>query len=246
MEILFFLGTIGATIVICTFNSFEVGLGVQQVKFEPNFAYGNKNTRTKLSSDDLGLDNSKNILKPTFIFRNGDHRADIDYVTLDFNSSTTLTKDINFMDRAYVIGENISSEFAIEWFTWGYKYRLLGNDKSYLNLGIDLNKISFYTKLSTPYSIHSLSLSNSVSVGLAFDGNYAFTNRFGIEGKFASTKDDMVKDKYTYIGLNMDSFLLKNGKFKAGYQYKKLAFDIDEFDGDLRFKGPFVEFTYRF
>jgi len=73
MGILFAIGTIGILTVIFTFNSLEIGLGVQQVEFEPNFAYGSKSTRIKLSSDDLRLDNSKNILKPTLIFRNGNH-----------------------------------------------------------------------------------------------------------------------------------------------------------------------------
>jgi len=123
---------------------------------------------------------------------------------------------------------------------------LFENDKSYLNFGIDLNNISFDTKLSTIYSTDSLSLSNNGFVGLMFDGNYAFNNQFGVEGKFANGADNMAKYIDTYIALNMDSFLLKNGKLKAGYQYKKLAFDIDKFDGDLQFKGPFVGFNYRF
>jgi len=255
MEVLVLLSTIIASMgvldLINVLDSLEaeVEVGVHQVEFEPNFAYGSKSIRTKLSSSDLGLDNSKNILKPTIILRNKNHRNhrfDFNYEKLNFSGLNTLTKDIHFDDSAFLVDQNISSTFDINWIRWGYKYKLLENDKSYLNLGIDLNYISVDVMLQGPHSFGFLFMSDDRFPGLVFDGNYAFNNYFGIEGKFASGADNMAKYIDTYVGLNMDNFLLKNAKLKAGYQYKRLDFAGDELDGDLRFKGVFVGFNYRF
>jgi len=84
---------------------------------------------------------------------------------------------------------------------------------------------------------------------------YNFSNKFDIESKVKygselTDKEDSLENKIRhkelYVGLNMDNFLLKNGKLKAGYQYRRLDFVGDELDGDLRFEGPFVGFNYRF
>jgi len=249
MEILFVIGiVVGLNVIGAIVDSFEVELAVQQVKFEPTFAYGNNSTRTKLNADNLGLDNNENIFKPTFILRKGNHRVDFDYISLDFSGSTTLTKDVNFNNNTYLAGQYIRSDFDIIWMRWGYKYRLFGNNKSYLNLDIDFNSVSVDIRLkgTRSFSFNSLSIPYNEFVDLGFDGNYAFSDRFGIEGKFVSSVNDKAKYIDTYVDLNMNSFLLKNTKLKAGYQYKKLAFDDNQFDGDLRFKGPFVGFNYRF
>jgi len=124
-----------------------VELGVQQVKLEHNLAYGYRSTKTKLSSDDLGLDNSKNIFKPTLFYEFGDKetkfRLDLSYEQAKLNGSNTLTKSIVFNRATYDPGDNIRSKLEFEWAKAGFEVK-----DSYFSIGVDWNYVTVSTQLS--------------------------------------------------------------------------------------------------
>jgi len=236
-----------------------VELGVQQVKLEHNLAYGYRSTKTKLSSDDLGLDNSKNVFKPALFYEFGDKetkfRLDLSYEQVGFNGSNTLTKSIVFNRATYDPGDNIRSKFEFEWARAGFEikgpYSSIGFDWNYVTVSTQLSKTVLYN--SEYYEFKNYKFKEAVFFSIVLGAYYNFSD-FSIESKvkYGSDTDkedsleNKIRHKELYVGLNMDNFLLKNGKLKAGYQYRRLDFAGDELDGDLRFKGPFVGFNYRF
>jgi len=230
----------GLLVVNATAGTFGIELAAQQTKIESDFSF--------LTEKELGLKDSVNTFKPTLFFQKDRLRVDFDYEKLEFNGKNTLTKDIWFNQTRYYQGTDITSELKFRWFRTGVKYKVADYDKSYLNLGLNLNFLSTDTKLLAPGIYNSVNV-KSTFISYGIDGNYAFTNRFGIESKAIGgfvfkDENNSLGQGELYIGLNM--YLFNNAKLKAGYQYKALGIDIDKFHADFKFKGAFVGLDYSF
>jgi len=247
-KLLLSIALVGLLAVNATAGVFGIELGARQTKLEADFSYTSSlfTTATKINLKDIGLADSTSTFKPTLFWQEGNHRFDFDYEQIGFNGSHTLTKRIGFGPNTYVPGMDIESELDLRWFRISYKYRLLGDNKSYLNLGVDINSMIAEINITAPKYGSNLNkvIAKDSSFGLVVNGNYAFTNRFGIEGKLAA----LLGYQEAYAGLNMDLF--KNAQLRAGYQYTKLEFDLKEgskeFDADFKLKGAFVALNYRF
>lgn len=227
-------------------GEFGIELGAQQSKLQADFAYGDSDTRTKVNEDDLGLDDKQTSVKPRLYYKAGNHTIDFDFESLDFSGSTTLTKTINFDNETYNFGDKVDSTLEIDWYRLGYRYKVFGNEKSYFNMGLDLNI------LDTDVGLKTSTLNNSYSEviplpTLVIDGNYAINDRFGVEAKFAGISAGS-NGHYTeaFVGLNMRCFLLDDAQWRIGYQAKELEVDVDDFDGELKFKGAFLGLNYKF
>jgi len=239
-KILLSTALMGLLSVDATAGTFGVELSGQQTKLKSDFSF--------LSEKDLGLDDSINTFKPTLFFQNGRLKIDVDYEKLEFNGKNTLAKDIWFNKIRYYQGTDITSKLKFRWFRTGVKYKVADYDKSYLNLGLNLNFLSADTQLLVP-SLYNYVKVKSTFFSYGIDGNYAFTNRFGIESKAVAgfvfkDENNSLGQAELYIGLNM--YLFNNAKLKAGYQYKALALDVDRFNEDFKFKGAFVGLEYSF
>jgi len=234
------IAILGLLTVNATAGTFGVELGRQQTKLESDFSF--------ITEKDLGFDDSVNTFKPTLFFQEDRLRVDIDYEKLEFNGKNTLTQDIRFNQIKYYQGTDITSKLKFRWFRAGVKYKVADYDKSYLNLGLNLNSLSADTQLLTS-TIYNYVKVKSIFFSYGIDGNYAFTNRFGIESKAVGgfvfkDENNSLGQGELYIGLNM--YLFNNAKLKAGYQYKALGIDIDSFHADFKFKGAFVGLEYSF
>jgi len=227
-------------------GEFGVEVGAQQSKLKADFAYGDSSLRTKVDENDLGLDDKQTSIKPRLYYKSGNHTIDFDFEALDFSGSNLLTKTINFDDKVYTIGSKVDSTLEIDWYRLGYKYKVLGDEKSYLNLGLDLNILD--TDVGLKSSTINSSYSETIPLPtLVLSGNYSINDRVGVEAKFAGMSLGS-NGNYTEIfaGVNMQCFLIDNGQWRLGYQSKKLEVDIDDFDGELKFSGAFLGFNYKF
>jgi len=239
---------VGLLAVNATAGVFGIELGAQQTKLEADFSYGNKYTKTTINLKDVGLDNSSSAFKPTLFYQTGNHRFDFDYDKIGVSDSHKIEKEFRFGSWYYnVIGANVESKLDVSVFRLGYKYRFLQDNKSYLNLGADVNIVNTKIDIAAPtYGLIRNEVSHTQSLlGLVADGNYAFTNMFGIEGKLAGS----FVYQEAYAGLNMELF--KNAQLRVGYQYKKFELESDDnvnkkFDADLKYQGGFVGLNYRF
>jgi len=239
---------VGLLAVNATAGVFGIELGAQQTKLEADFSYGNKYLKTTINLKDVGLDDSSSAFKPTLFWQEGNHRFDFDYDKIGVSGSHKIEKKFRFGRWVYdVIGADVESKLDVSVFRLGYKYRLLQDNKSYLNLGADVNIVNTKIDIAVPtYNLMKNEVSHTQSLlGLVVDGNYAFTNMFGIEGKLAGS----FVYQEAYAGLNMDLF--KNAHLRVGYQYKKFELESDDsinqkFDADLKYQGGFVGFTYMF
>lgn len=226
----------------------QVELGYQQNKFDADFAYGNSNTRTVVSESDIGLEEKDSTVKPRLFYMSGNHTFDFDYESLDFSGSKNITRTIVFDDKTYTAGANVQSTLEIDWYRFGYRYKVLGDEKSYLNLGLDINLLKTDVGLDASALNISSNYSETLPVPtLVINGNYSINDMFGIEGKFAGISAGS-KASYTeyFAGVNMKCLLLEGGKWKLGYQAKNLEVDVDDFDGELDFKGVYLGFNYTF
>jgi len=247
-KLLLSIALVGLLAVNATAGVFGIELGAQQTKLEADFSYGNKYTKTTINLKDVGLDDSASTFKPTLFWQEGNHRFDFDYDKIGVSSSHKIEKKFRFGRWYYdVIGADVESKLDVSVFRLGYKYRLLQDNKSYLNLGADVNIVNTKINIAAPtYGLMRNEVSHTQSpFGLVVNGNYAFTNMFGIEGKLAGS----FVYQEAYAGLNMELF--KNAQLRVGYQYKKFELESDDninekFDADLKFKGAFAAFNYRF
>jgi len=175
-----------------------VELGVQQVKFEQNFAYRG----TKMSIDDLGLDNSKNIFKPTLFYESETNKEtkikfDLSYEQVRLNGSNTLTKSIVFNGVTYDPGDNIRSKFEFEWARAGFDIK-----GPYSSIGVDWNYVIVSTQLSETiqgYEFNNYVFKDAVFCSIVLAAYYNFSD-FSIESKVKygselTDKEDSLEDK---------------------------------------------------
>jgi len=247
-KILLSITLVGLLAVNATAGVFGIELGAQQTKLEAEFSYGNEYTKTPINLKDVGLDDSASTFKPTLFWQEGNHKFDFDYQSIGFSGSHKLTKLFTWGPVYYDLpGAEIETTLDIKVARLGYKYRLLRDNKSYLDLGADVNIVTTEINIAAPkHNIYANKVTAKQSLwGLVADGNYAFTDMFGIESKLAVGP----KSQEAYAGLNMDLF--KNAQFRVGYNYKRLKLDMDnglfkKIDADFKFKGAFLGLIYRF
>jgi hypothetical protein len=207
-----------------------------------------KNTRTVISKDDLGLKSSDISVKPTLFYENNDHKFSLDYEKLDFSGSKTLTKDIIFNNKTYNVNTNIKSTMEFDWYRVGYAYKLLNNSSSTLSLGLDLHIVDADIGIKDSTGTINESYSETIAIpAISLDGSYMINDTFGIDGKVSGIKVGS-KASYTqyYAGVSAKCVFIENATWKAGYQYKKIDINIDDFDGDLKFKGLYLALNYKF
>ncbi len=233
---------------VLTASEFGIEIGAQKNKLSADFAYGNSSTRTTVTQDDLGLKNSDTTVKPRLHYKSGNHMFDLDYEKLDFSGSKVLTKDIVYDNKTYTASTNVQTTFEMDWYRLGYRYSVLSNEKGNLNIGADLHIIDADVGLVASSLNFDSSYSETLPLPtLVVSGNYAINDMFGLEAK-ASGINTGSKATYTefYAGINVNCLLIKNGQWRLGYQSKKFDIDVDDFKGDLSFKGAYLGFNYKF
>ncbi|MGM0519714.1 MAG: hypothetical protein ACQERD_08750 [Campylobacterota bacterium] len=236
------------TASVLSASNFGVEVGASQSNLKADFQYGSNATATKVDENILGLDDKITTIKPRVYFNSGNHTFDFDYESLDFSGANTLTQDIEFDDETYTATTNIKSTMEIDWYRLGYRYSVINNGNTYLNAGLDLNILDTNIGLEETAGNTSSYFDEVIPLPtLVLDGNYAFNEKVGVEAKFAGISVGS-EGSYTeaYAGLNIQCLLLDNAKWRLGYKAKKLDVDVDDFDGELEFKGAFLGFNYKF
>lgn len=229
-------------------SDFGIEIGAQKNKLDADIAYGNAVTRTTVTENELGLKNSDTNVKPRLYYTTENHTFDLDFQSMDFSGSNTLTRTIVFDNRTYTANATVNSTLELDWYRFGYRYSVINDNNTKLSIGADINIIDTDIGLNAP----SLNLSSSYSETiplptLVIEGNYAINDMFGIEAKAAGITAGS-KAKYTefYAGININCLLIENGQWRLGYQSKKFEVDIDDFDGELSFNGAYLGFNYKF
>lgn len=225
---------------------FGIEAGYQQNKLSGDFAYGIEGQRTEVSPEEIGLDDGSGTLKPRVYIKSGAHTFDFDYEAIDHSGSKTLQKTITFNEQTYNVGADVTSTYEMNWFRAGYRYNLHEDEKSYANIGLDLHIIDTEVGMKTTGIDEQFSETIPLPT-LTVAGSYKFTEMVGAEAKLSGiTAGDKGSYVEVYGGLNLDCLLVENGMWRAGYQYKNLDVDVDDFDGDLKMDGVYVGFNYRF
>jgi len=239
--------TLAACASVLLFSSANAGelsveLGGIQNKLSTNFVYGNATNNTNISGSDVGLKKRDTSIKPTIAYKKNAHNVNFDYEKIDFSGSKVLNKTVVFNNKTYNLGERVSSTMKFDWYRLGYDYSF--NENFYAGLDMHLVKSDIGLKTNN----QSEEYSKTIPIpALVLGGNIGLNERFGLEAKASGMK---VGSKASYVnfygGTNMKCFLTENGSWKLGYQYKKLDLDANKLDGDIKLKGIYLGFNYRF
>lgn len=228
-------------------NDFGVELGVQKTTLDADFAYGSKNTRTKVSENELGLDRDNTTVIPSIFYKSGKNKLDFSFQSYDFNGYKRITKSIVYDNKTYIAGTNVSTTFKMDWYKLGYRYDLLEDDLYSLRVGTDVNLVK--TKIELVSDISGTKKFDELLPlpTLAVEGDYKFNKNFGVEGKISAMS---IGSKATfsdlYVGLTAKLPLIENTKWKLGYQKKTIDVDSGDFDGKLAYKGVYLGVNYKF
>ena len=231
-------------------GEFGISLGYQHNQMDGDALYeGNVANPTKVDlQNTLGMDDSDGTFKPTLFYTSGNHIFSIDYESLSYSGDKVITETIRFGDETYNISDRIVSNMDIDWYTLGYRYALVKQDKLSLNLGLDINLLD--AKLSLDSTLAQESLDELIPLpALAFDVAYDFgpaTLKANFSGITVGNKGHYI-DLYGGLTFDLEDLAsIKGASFDVGYQYKKLDVDISDLDAQMTFDGIYGGITYRF
>lgn len=226
------------------FLGFEVGAGYWNAKTSGNIQKGT--TNIDLENDlKYGGSNGTNTFYALF-----EHpvpllpNIKIQQTNLSDSSQGTLTRALNFNNKTFTLGANVSSSLKLNQTDFILYYEILDNWVN-LDLGFNVKYIDGSVELNSPTT--NAKEDFSVYVPMAY-GKAQFDLPFsGLSAK----------SEISYIGYKANQFY----DFKAAFQYEhslglgaEIGYrqiqlkidDLDDFNSDITFSGAYVSVFYHF
>jgi hypothetical protein len=184
--------------------------------------------------DDLGLNDEANQGRMELLLRmNERHRVRVDYLKLDRFGANTLTRQINYRNSTYNIGDIVETDLNWRMLGLSYTWSALRRERFEIGVGLGLHFVEAQAKSE----IRARNISEDGSgVGvlptLALDGTWRISKRWAVTGhaQYLAVSSTDVDGSFADYHLDVQYRWRRNLAIGLGYSAIKLDADIDSDD----------------
>ena len=193
-------------------DRWSLQLGAYFPKVETT-AYLNSTTRARGTDisfeDDLGLDDRKGTFSVLGSVRLGERwKIEAEYLSLDRDSSRSISRTLNWGDRTYTLGTVVGGEFDSNIYRLSAGYSFVKNNQVELGAVLGLHVTDF--KLSL----------NASGVGGQTGDALAPLPTVGLYGAYAVTPRWLLSGRLDYFSLNYNDYDGQLVNFNVGVDYR--------------------------
>lgn len=199
---------------------------------------------------DLGVEKStlrdlRIVLRPA-----KKHRFRISYLPMNYDASTTLTREFIFNGLRYRPGLPVDTTAQFKAWRFGYEYDFLYLDRGFLGVLLDAKYIDYNVGLNSPigdeFSQRVGALPTIGLVGRAYVlPNVALNGEFSYFKLPESAIED-VQGRYKEFDVNVTYNPQKNVGVQMGYRRVDSFYQVENDRGTLAFKGLYFGGSLRF
>jgi hypothetical protein len=142
------------------------------------------------------------------------------FLPLDRDSRHTLTRDINYGDDAYFIGDETFSNLDLSLLALYYSYSFLRSERLELAAGVGVNVIDFRSRIAVPARLLEETNDESGAAPVfTLEGAWQFADRWYAEGRaqYFKVSLDRARGSFKALDLNVLYRLHRNVLVGAGY-----------------------------
>jgi hypothetical protein len=177
------------------------------------------------------------------------HKFRFSYVQPKYEADTTLNQTIVFRGQTFNI--NVPATADIKWtiIKVGYEWDFVSMDRGFFGAVVDLKWNTIEASIDSPALTSAAATDTSAPVptfGVA--GRGWLHDMVSIGGEFTGFKfnrDDMEANWWDF-DINGAVHVGRNFSVQGGYKSILVDFDIEEDQGDLKLKGPYIGVNARF
>jgi hypothetical protein len=201
--------------------------------------------------DDLGIEQKKLgrlnvVLRPAT-----KHKFRFEYLPVQYEASTTLTREFVFNGQRYRVGLPVSTEADYRTYRFGYEYDFVYRSRGFAGVLLDLKYTDVRVELTSPIAAPEFTTAVAPIPTIGFVGRGYLAKNFAVGGElsFFRVPGDFGEDydgEYTDYDIYGTLNFTNNVGATAGYRSIDVFYKADRDTGALKFTGLYFVGVVRF
>jgi hypothetical protein len=201
--------------------------------------------------DDLGIE-PKKLGRLNVVLRPATkHKFRFEYLPVQYEASTTLTREFVFNGQRYRVGLPVSTEADYRTYRFGYEYDFVYRTRGFAGVLLDLKYTDVRVELTSPIAAPEFTTAVAPIPTIGFVGRGYLAKNFAVGGEvsFFRVPGDFSEDydgEYTDFDIYGTLNFTNNVGATAGYRSIDVFYKADRDTGALKFTGLYFVGVVRF
>jgi len=177
------------------------------------------------------------------------HKIRFQYIPIDYESSATLNRTINFNGQHYDIGLPVNSSLQWNTYRFGYEFDFLRKSNGFAGFIVDLKYTDVQVSLNSPVTSEFTQVKGPIPA-IGGIGRYYIVPSVAITGELTVFQLPTIQDRYSGHYVDIDIYgtfnFIKNLGVQGGYRSIDVGV-LDKLDtGSVTLKGIYFGFVARY